>query len=466
MTRLFYKEKSSVSLNDRLLSHPYFKSHWKSIPSAIKMLNRILRWNTKDQGKSSITYTKFRDLFRADHPIIISALEELDLMTVTRTWRKRLTCGRNDTGKCYDYQLTPVAHRELADTNKEYLYKLLTDKSAERKNQIAISKRGYNQKTYGDVRDHLKATIDGMSIDFEAVENAVSMMPEAKRAFVWSLLVSIIKKDYSELKPNEKDGRIWNVYTQLPAEIKRLIKIKGLSYQHTLDIRSCYPSLWAEYVYSIAPDKAVIATERAKWNALFLNAGIDPKTTIAKVIGLSRASIKEVMIKYFNGRIRGKPFVKFSQYLQAEFPSLYSAWKKTDITQTGNNIGKHFETKLMLDKSIYSRAEELGIIVGYEYDGMSFYAEDASQCQTLLEFIEQRSVALLGIKLVFVDKSNVLSIADMAEANNRSLLEEIHASWLQTCRKTFSKNATPDWKKFRNQRAKYFANLSSLLPRL
>jgi len=158
--------------------------------------------------------------------------------------------------------------------------------------------------------------------------------------------------------------------------------------------------------------------------------------------------------------------VKFSQYLQAEFPNLYSAWQKTDIKQTGNQIGKHFETKLMLDKSIYSRAEELGIIVGYEYDGMSFYAEDASQCQTLLEFIEQRSVALLGIKLVFIDKSNVLSITDMAEANNRSLLEEIHASWLQTCRKTFSKNATPDWKKFRNQRAKYFANLSSLLPRL
>jgi len=282
MTRLFYKEKTSVSLNDRLLSHHYFKAHSKSIPTVIKMLNRILRWNTKDQGKSSITYHKFENMFQADHPIIISALEELDLMTVTRTWRKRLTCGRNDTGKCYDYQLTPLAHRELADTNKEYLYKLLTDKSAKRKNQKAISERGYNDTIYGDVRDHLKAAIDGMSIDLEAVENAVSTMPEAKRAFVWSLLVSIIKKDYSDLKPNEKDGRIWNLYTQLPAEIKRLIKIKGLSYQHTMDIRSCYPSLWAEYVYSIAPDKEVIASERAKWNALFLNADIDPKTTIAK----------------------------------------------------------------------------------------------------------------------------------------------------------------------------------------
>ena len=60
--------------------------------------------------------------------------------------------------------------------------------------------------------------------------------------------------------------------------------------------------------------------------------------------------------------------------LSREFPSLYALWLTTNLKQTGNNIGKHFETKLMLDQSIYNKATELGIVIGYEYDGMSFYA--------------------------------------------------------------------------------------------
>jgi hypothetical protein len=172
------------------------------------------------------------------------------------------------------------------------------------------------------------------------------------------------------------------------------------------------------------------------------------------------------MIKYFNG----KPFVKFSQYLQAEFPNLYSAWQKTDIKQTGNQIGKHFETKLMLDKSIYSRAEELGIIVGYEYDGMSFYAEDASQCQTLLEFIEQRSVALLGIKLVFVDKTaikktghEVASTFDFASTDLAldmaaslrdfaSQYEPLQKRAGKEARRNYKPNAQKSWKVWRQLR--------------
>jgi len=77
------------------------------------------------------------------------------------------------------------------------------------------------------------------------------------------------------------------------------------------------------------------------------------------------------------------------------------------IRQTGNQIGKRFETKLMLDQSIYNKARELGIVIGYEYDGMSLYAKDNEACEELLTFIQHKGSELLGINLVFVRKDHV-----------------------------------------------------------
>ena len=448
---LFYKEKTSVGLNAILLTSPYFREHWKLIPSVIKTLSQILKWNHADEGYSSITYTFFKSRFQNDYTSVVWALETLNLIQVSRQWIKNT--------KCYDYYLTPQCQRGLADTNREYLYLLLQDKPTIRRNQKQISDRKYNTKVYGDIRDNLKSTIDGITIDLEQAEKVIATMPDGKQAFVYSLLIDVVRKDYSDLHYNAKDGRIWTPYTQLPAEIKRLIKINGLEYQQTIDIRSCYPSLWAEYVMSQPYphiDAIKADNERSKWNALFLNKSTDPKSVIANAIGISRDDIKPVMIQYFNGKTRGKAFKSFGAWISREFPELYALWKQTDVKQTGNNIGKLFETRLLLDKSIYERADELGIVIGYEYDGMSFYAKDDTNCDALLSYIEKRSVELLGIKLVFVDKVDTLSIPDLIIANNLRHLEAVHTKWVTVCRRTFRKdNTNPDWEDFRNERQNY-----------
>jgi hypothetical protein len=445
---LLYKEKTPAVLNDLLLSFPYFQAHWKAIPSTYRLLNKILHWNEADKdtkGASEITWRTFYDIYGATYTQAIQATEIAGLILVTREYSE---------GHCYRYLLTPKAHAVLNDANKEYLHKLLCDPKEKRRNQVRVSKRGYNALRYGDTRDTQKNLIDTLSIEESELDKVCDQYPTAKAAHVRSLLISIVRKDYSELKHNAKDGRIWTPYAQLPAEVKAIIKVRGLSYQGTMDIRSCYPSCWGRYVESLSNERDSLISEREKWEELFLNRNKDPKTILACALGIARTDIKEVLIEYFNGRSftkrKSDPYRKFDAYLQSEFPTLYALWKQTDTKQTGNNIGRMFETRLMLDGSIYDKAQELGIVVGYEYDGLSFYAENDSNINALCDYIEQRSLELLGFALVIVQKDNRELLEQLAA---RSQVETIFAevqendNRLATMRRCNHRRGTikPDW---------------------
>ena len=461
--KLFYKEKTSVSLNSILISNEYLKTNSKRIPSIIKFLNHILAWNVKDNGSSSITHNKWYDRFGGDYTLIKNALENLDLLECDYIWRSKYTNSAMDLGKCYNYQLTSKCHLALADTNKEYFYLLQTDKRAILRNQNNISKRGYNKLAYAEpCMQSIKSTIDNIVFPQEEIERITSKMTPEKYAYTWSLLVNIERRDYKELKHNEKDNRIPNPYTQLPAEIKSIITINGWRQQRVLDIRSCYASLWAEYIFPLSNQSKELQAERIKYNNVFLIKENNPKTYLSKLLDIAKDDIKDVLIQYFNGKRISKdksnPFYKFNQWIKTEFPTLYSIWIKTDISQTGNNIGKNFETKLMLDASIYNKAKELDIILGYENDGFSLYAEDDSNCQELLEYIEQRSIELLGIKLIFIDKAKkeeTLDIQELAEENNNRMFKETKEKWLSVCRNTFKKGAKPDWDHFAKQKQNF-----------
>lgn len=403
---LFYKESTPVSLNKVFLENDFFKTNWKLIPQTVKLLNLICRYNNQDKGKSSITYTKFKSLFKYEYPKVIHNLEKLDLLKVTRFFRRQYSMSIKDKGVCYSYLLTDKCLVGLTDTNKEYLVQLFNDPQAKRRNQKRISKRGHNKIVYNDIRDNLKATTDSISFNVLEVVKVVDSMPPLKSAFTYRLLIDIVEKNYSDLKFNPTDNRVWTPFTQLPAEVKKLIMVKGYKQQQVIDIRSCYPSLFATYIKSLFPTDSMLPVEVIKWNDLFLTKELDPKTWLATQLGLERSQIKKVMIEYFNGQriTKGSPFEKFDKWLQQEFPTMYRLWKTTDIKQTGNNIGKHLETKLMLSPLIYNMATTLNIVLGYEYDGLSLYAKNDSRCLEFTRYLEKMSRFLLGIQLVFERK--------------------------------------------------------------
>jgi hypothetical protein len=77
---------------------------------------------------------------------------------------------------------------------------------------------------------------------------------------------------------------------------------------------------------------------------------------------------------------------------------------------------------------------------------MSFYAKDDNNCQALLDFIESKSVELLGVKLVFVDKTDTLNIGITAQTTISPPLISSNQTYknmvpfnLRTSNKIFSK---------------------------
>lgn len=397
---LFYKEATPKDLNTRLMSHPLLKERWKLIPRIVKMLNLILIFNEKDGGKSEITYKFFHDLYKEDYTRIIQALESLSLLQVKRL---AIPKSRNFKGKCYTYKVTDTCQTLLANTNKEYLYKLFYDKKTIRKSQKLISKKKYYQKVYGDIRDNVKRVIDGMDYDFQEKERITSQMTEQNRALTDHLLTTIKDKTYKELTYNDSDGRMWNSYTQLPQDIKNIIRVNGKLRTLTIDIRSCHPSLFSTYIKDRFPLED-LQEEHKKWLGVFMDPTLNPKTYLSQLLNIPEEGIKDVMNKYFNGyKVRKEIpyFFEFDKWLQREFPKMYTLWKTTNIKLTGNNISKRYETQLMLDQTIYDKAEAMGVDIGYEYDGMSFFGGDNLSCQQLLEYITNKSFDLLGFQLVF-----------------------------------------------------------------
>jgi hypothetical protein len=429
VNKVFYKEATSSALNELLLAVPYLRANWKRIPSIIRLLSKIAKWNHDSKGWSSISYKKFLNAWGADYRRILEILRELGLLCIKRwvvtednkvkpNWRKKGTLGKEDKGHCYDFLLTPLCRARLGDHNKVYLHKLLTDKTERRKNQKRISRRGYNKLSYGDIRDNVKAMIDSSSYDEDAVNKVLETFIPMKREGVRYLLIQIAEKSYAPLKHNKKDNRLPNPYFELPPEIKELIKIKGLTSQYVGDIRSCYPSLWAAYVRGLILSKAKVGAppigygnvdnEVERYNKFWLDPQIDPKKELSQLLDIPLDKVKDVVLKYYNGHtLTNDHYKRFDRWLQTEFPLLYRFWRKhTNIKETGNNIGKLFETPLMLDKSLFDKAEELGMVYANEADGFRLHAKDNSLVQEFVDFLNAKCLQILGIPLVFKEKKD------------------------------------------------------------
>jgi len=295
--KFFYHTKTPKGLNDYLCGFSYWKSHYKLIPTITRTLNQILLWNYKNEGESEITRTYFLDKLGYSYPDILRHLELVGLLKITRFCYKSTPTQR---GRCYGYQLTNLCHNLLSDTNWEYLYLLMNDKKEKRRNQIRISKRGYHKKVYRDVRDEIKRTIDGISFDLNKLSKVVNTYPVEEKARIGCLLVDIIEKDYKDLTFNSSDGRVWNVLTQLPSEIRSIIEINNLIALMIVDMRSCHPTFWGRYISSIETSPE-IEKEVEKYDLIF-RGRMDPKDYFSQLFGVPRSEMKMVLNQYINGK--------------------------------------------------------------------------------------------------------------------------------------------------------------------
>ena len=92
---------------------------------------------------------------------------------------------------------------------------------------------------------------------------------------------------------------------------------------------------------------------------------------------------------------------RLNDWIKREFPVIYKEWLKTDIKQTGVNISKDFETRVIQDPRIYRKAKELGYVLGNENDGFGIFSNNRNETDfaSFLEFVEGLSLEILGSNL-------------------------------------------------------------------
>ncbi len=400
----YYKEQTPCGLNTILISNPFLKENFKCIPSVINLLRIIGFWNNMDKDKdnwSSITSNYFKNRFGNLYTQIIHSLVELELLKVSYYCRKKHTYGKDDNGECFSYKITDKCYSLLSQNETEYLYRLFTDPKEIRKNQKRISRSGFNKVIYDDIRNDIKQMLDGIDLDFNELLDTLTTLTNGKRFTALYCIRNIKEKRYTELKHNTSDNRIATPYTALPKEIRHLLTVNGKKPVITIDVRSCHPSLFAKYISELFPTDETLNAEVEKWNGIFLSQN-DPKTYLSNLLNIPRTEIKEIMLEYFNGQwLKNKHFRKFNYWLSSNFPQLYKRWKTTNIKQTGVNLSKKYETKIMLDPLLFKQCKVLGFTIGQEYDGFTLFGDNSKNVDEVISFLKQRTNELLDMDLIY-----------------------------------------------------------------
>src|ERR1035437_9232157 len=456
MSNKFLNIKVGVEFYKKLMTQPSFQKNWKAISPAYYFVRRIADLNDMKDGEPAEFYSgTIADIFqpytKGRYVEYLTALESLQILENNHASdypanpHGKLKAG--ESGYCHEYRVTDLGCQLLHSGNMEYLKKLKSEPELKRANQKSISNRKVMHKTYDDpVLDYTYDGLKNISFDQDKAEQMISKScwSDAQKRNVSNGLRSFEEKDFSELKFNLEDGRVYHELIQLKSDARVLLKYKHMPYRAFVDIRCCHPTFFSPYIIThpstlhyIADnqDKAVVLEqEHLKWIQLFCNPVIDPKEEIRKVCRFKdTAHAKRAMNESLNG---SKVFLKtFLKWLQREFPMLYVLWQKTDVKHTGNGISKKFEHPLIQNKNLCDLADTLGIKIQSEHDGFGVFAcEDDAELENKLKclaaHIQSCSVKLFGVSVVVKfkivpDWSNFDLLAEMT--HKRGELEKEYA---------------------------------------
>ena len=303
----------------------------------------------------------------------------------------------------------------------EYLRKLHSDPHTRRLNQQKVSNRKVMSKTYTDpLLAYLYDGLVNISYNHDLYEEVLkkSLWSKPQHANVSDTFEILTTKKFGKLEVGEKDGRIHHEIVRLKSDARFLLRYKNTPYRATLDIRCCHPTFFSSYLLSHPYTlhllthnhdiQVKLEREHQKWIRLFCNPDADPKVIIQKACEFEEISYaKMAMNETLNG---SKLYPDYLEWLKTKFPFLYQTWRKTVVKETGVNISKNYEQKLMLDQGLYAKATDLGIVkITPEHDGVGVFAEEnddqlPAKLASLAEYIKSVSVDLFGVPIFIKTK--------------------------------------------------------------
>lgn len=430
----FYHTKTPIDFYEYALTLPHFEANQKRIPMTFQVMRQIAKYNRLSvSGMSSIRRSFFSDKLGSSYSKDLSALIEGGLLASDGTYRKKGTMGPGDLGKCISYGITPLGYQKIAEKNMIYLKFTREDPKERKKLMQRILDRGYKKIEYTyPFLNHLKRINDGTDWNENEMHAYGSTLSEDQYCHLSECLRSIRDKDYDELHFNESDGRAWYPVVNLPGASKSMITVEGLPYLCDIDIRSAHPTFLLGSIRRNSNNKplpisiphlvygkpVIISPEEEEnrvWND-FWCGDIDPKDRLSKELDIPRHAVKEVLLSFVNGKgfennkfvltSPNHPAVKINNWMKSIIPIHYQIWMESpDIAQTGNLIGKYFESPLMQEMKIYKKAFELDLFPVYSYDGITLYGTAIENVPKLIEFIQGISIEMHQIRPVLTIKN-------------------------------------------------------------
>lgn len=425
MSKKFLNVKVGVEFYNALITRPSFQNNQNAVSPCFYLVKRITELNARNHGDPVEFYSgTIADIFRpytnGRYAEFVSDLESLGILLIDHHYKP----SDNKSGECQKYFVTDYGCQLIHSSNMEYLKKLKTDPQVRRNNQKSISKRKVMKKSYEHpVLDYIYDGLKNMSYDYDSAEHAIekSVWSNAQKANVSGTLNRFGQKKFDDLEIGDKDGRVHHEEVRLKSDGRILLNYKGLPYRAVLDIRCCHPTFLSSlfhsppYTLHYVTDKGDISSELAreheKWIALFCNPDVDPKQVIKKSCGFPDVeTAKAAMNQSLNGSTL---YPEFLTWMKTEFPLIYKLWRKSNVKDTTNAIGRIFERELMLHEELYRRAEALGgIKIMPEHDGLGVFArEDDSELSSKLEsiknYLQSYSIKKFGVPIVIKSKMAV-----------------------------------------------------------
>jgi len=433
--------KVSKDLYDLLIRDTVFQKEPKAINTAQYWLSAIdaamsanddnpVTWDWKDiqnRFQSYTTpYTVFRDVLRDTGLITYGGYKPPANAFVK--------------GECRTFSVTALGRKLVADGNYRWLYKLLNDPQTKRRNQIAISKRKSTRTVYSDeierIIDEFRHSVtfdrDGL---LNQLRHDMANLPGTSSSALHHVL-AFSRRVFIDLRV--KEGRIYYEFVALPKEYRPFALCKGKPYVATVDIRACHPTFLGKFLIELReqlsrisePRLMQIATEMIatvdlalesechRWTDLFADPNSDPRDVIkvAAGIGSELKDVKQCLNTWLNG---AKEYMRPSNgkrnrtdnkrleaWFQRRFPEMAKVWAAFgQRDMTGTLITEAYEFPLMANPELYHLANQMGLILSYEYDGVGVFAdrddpELNDKLNKLGSFIQQQSAVKFQVPVI------------------------------------------------------------------
>lgn len=412
----------------------------------------------KENGYVGLSYMELKDTFKR----CSQSYTDIKDILLSKVWECDFSYSNYATTlKTYNFKIREEISSILLDDAFKQLVELAKDRKAvtnsknRNLNKIALPspslpKPYHDDRDNGDVLDakseflkhnimllagvdKTEETINAVKKEMEEYKTETNPVIRNSKGFrIYGIISNLIKiyRHSINVEMNSPDGRWHNPYTSLPSEIRNTLTINGKPCRAVLDIRCCHASFFGLYVLTTANmESEPLVNDVKKWNDYFFKGEQHPVKRLAETLGVNygdtldndgntkEMGLKSALNSYLNsmGHIQNKGTFNYShknkkvltplhKWIKSNFPVLYLFWLKTDLRTTGNNISLNFETRIMQHPSLFKKANELGVYIGNEHDGISLFGDRVEDAEVIVETIRDITKELFGVNLILSRK--------------------------------------------------------------